>query len=251
MDCHHDDWSIASSSSFLESTFAGLAISIPILACVQTTLAAKPIAEHEDQFQLPAPVMCTEDRLAVEIFMSSSDSSDCDLGKELEHEVPQSSKSKCEKPLAVDVPKPKVQTGKPTWRRKNKKKKKKRSKKPKAFGRQHGKSNDYHGKKDTKGTENCNHGGVGACVNNPRKANYQGRGPSREFHGDDSDSDDERRRRDPKLPRGHYAGIQQQEDEPMSVESHQNRCEEISETAPLVAQERCVPEVCQLLDVSF
>ena len=175
---------------------------------------------------------------------------DCDLGKELEHEVPPSSKGKCEKGLAVEVVEPEVQKEKPTWRPKHKKKKKKqkKQKQSKPSGRQHGLPNDCSGRKDSQATENCNHRGT--FGNHVRRQSYQRRGPPREGQGDDSDSDEDSRR-GPKLPRGHYAGIQQQEDEPMSVESARKRSEDVSETAHLVAQEQSVPELCQLLDVSF
>ena len=176
---------------------------------------------------------------------------DCDLGKELEHEVPPSSKGKGEEGLAVEVVEPEKQKKKPTWRPKHKKRKKKqkKGKQGKPSGRQHGKPNDCSGRKDTQATENCNHRGT--YVNNARNSNYQQRGPSRECNGDESDSDEDNKSRGPKFPRGHYAGIQQQEDESMSVESPQKRSEDVSATARLVAQEQRVPECFQLRDVRF
>ena len=59
MDSDHCESSVESSLSFIGNTFAGLAIS-------------KPITEHEDDCQLSAPVMCHEDRLAVEMLTSMS-----------------------------------------------------------------------------------------------------------------------------------------------------------------------------------
>ena len=146
--------------------------------------------------------------------------------------------------------KPEESKGKSTWRQKRKKKKRKpkKQRQTKPSGRQHGGSSDSSDRKNSKPAENNNHSGI--CLNNAQRTNYQGRRLSKECNGEESDSDEESKRRNPKLARGHYAGIAQQDDDSMSVESHQTGSNEVDASALLVAQEH-VPELCQLLDVSF
>eukprot|EP00112_Aurelia_sp_Birch-Aquarium-sp1_P002671 Seg1299.1 transcript_id=Seg1299.1/GoldUCD/mRNA.D3Y31 product="putative serine/threonine-protein kinase HSL1" protein_id=Seg1299.1/GoldUCD/D3Y31 len=232
MDSHN---SFESSSSFIENTFAGLAIS-------------RPITEHEDDCHLPMPVMCHEDRLAEEM---SSESSDSETDKcELEHEIAHVSKGK---PYENDVVETHVNTEKPIWKRKykkNKQRKKQKQRKPK--GRQHGKSTKNNSvgnsKQASENTQNPTNKGIPG--NHARGANYRQQGRSGS-QSNDSDSDDgHKRNNNTKLPKGHYVGLQWETDEQMSVDKSTDTKapKEASATADLVAQEGCVTEICQLLD---
>ena len=179
---------------------------------------------------------------------------DCSTEKcELEHELAQKSKGKQCESVSLDVVETSVEVVKAAWKRKYKKKKQPKRKQRKSKGRQHGRSaNDCGGCKSKQASENSQSStNRGIPGNHARGANYRQQGRSG-AQGNDSDSDDDHRRKEKKLPKGQYVGLQWETDDHMSVDKSidSQSPKEASATAVLVAQEERVTEVCHLLDVS-